>query len=423
MSLLPKTYEVLLADLKRLEEENQILKQTSETRTSDHSNLIHALQFTQFSIDTISEAIFWTDEYGNYVFVNDAACKNYGYTKEELLSMKMFQVDPLFTVDKWNAHWQEILDRKSFSIETLNRRKDGTSFPIEVTVNLVEYDGKQYNCAIVRNITERKLAENHLKQSAIRLAELNSTKDKFFSIIAHDLRGPLGTQKEFIKILSQKDSSFTESERKSYLKMLEESSDLVYSLLENLLDWARSQTGSIQFQPVPIPFYDLVQRVIGLLSLSANKKMVTVSNQIPENLEIIADPFMIETVVRNLVSNAIKYSKANQEVIIGVLNPSKTNPDSIVEAKQKFPVPIYPTEITFFVKDMGVGMQKEQIENLFRLEKKTSTLGTIGESGTGLGLILCKEFLEQHNGSIWVESEPKKGSTFFFKLGQVTMIS
>ncbi|EMY71740.1 PAS domain-containing sensor histidine kinase [Leptospira vanthielii] len=403
MSLQPKTYEALLADLKRLEEENQILKQTCDDTTSKHSNLIHALQFTQFSIDTISEAIVWLDEEGNYVFVNDAACKNYGYTKEELLSMKMFQVDPLFSVDRWNAHWQEILDRKSFTIETINKTKDGTPIPIEVTVNLVEYDGKQYNCAIIRDITEQKLSEDKLKQSAIRLAELNATKDKFFSIIAHDLRGPLGTQREFTKILSEKDSHFSESERIHYLKMLEESSDLVYSLLENLLDWARSQSGNIAFQPIPILFYDLVQRVIGLLNLSANKKKVTISNQIPKDLQIFADLFMIETVMRNLISNAIKYSNPNHEIMIGIVSQkNQTHPSSTV----------------FFVKDEGVGMEKGQIENLFRLDKKNSTLGTGQESGTGLGLILCKEFLEKHNGKIWVQSTSRKGSTFFFQLGQ-----
>ncbi|TGL86719.1 PAS domain-containing sensor histidine kinase [Leptospira congkakensis] len=423
MSTLPKTYEALLADLKRLEEENQMLKQSHGNKNLDHSSLINALQFTQFSIDTISDAIVWTDEDGNYVFVNDAACRNYGYTKEELLSMQMFQVDPLFTVEMWKAHWQEILERKSFSIETINRTKDGTSFPIEVTVNLVEYGGKKYNCGIIRNITERKLAENNLKQSAIRLAELNSTKDKFFSIIAHDLRGPLGTQKEFTKILSEKDSSFTDSERTSYLKMLEESSDLVYSLLENLLDWARSQTGAIQFQPISLPFYDLVQRVIGLLSLSANKKSVAIHNKIPKDLEIFADPFMIETVIRNLISNAIKYSLEGKQVTIGVL-PSEQIPEPKENSKPKmvssFKTKIDPNATIFFVKDTGVGMKEEQIQNLFRLDRKTSTLGTNQETGTGLGLILCKEFLEKHKSTLWVETEIDVGSTFFFQLVQNT---
>lgn len=420
MSILPKTYEALFADLKRLESENQVLKQSLEDKEVSHKNLIHALQFTQFSIDTISESILWLDSKGNFVFVNDAACKIYGYTKDELLSMQMFQVDPLFDVETWNAHWQEILERKTFSIETINQRKDGTSFPIEVTVNLVEYAGKQYNCAIVRNITERKLAETNLRESAIRLAELNSSKDKFFSIIAHDLRGPLGTQREFTKILSEKDSKFSEIERTTYLKMLLESSDLVYSLLENLLDWARSQSGNINYQPVSIQFFDLVERVIGLLALSANKKQVTILNLIPNDQVIFADLFMIETVIRNLISNAIKYSIANTEVTIGVLQQNKELHSS---TNLEFANPTTKSQVNefiFFVKDRGVGMKQEQIDNLFRLDQKSSTKGTAQEPGTGLGLILCKEFLEKQGGRIWVESELGLGSTFLVQLVQHT---
>lgn len=417
MSLKSKTYESLLADIKRLEKENQTLKETYLDIANKQSDLIHTLQFTQFSIDTISEAIVWLDEDGNYVFVNEAACKNYGYTKEELLSMQMFQVDPLFSSERWNIHWQEILDRKTFTIETINKRKDGTPVPIEVTVNLVEYEVKQYNCAIIRDITERKLSEENLKQSAIRLAELNESKDKFFSIIAHDLRGPLGNQREFTKILSDKVLQFSEAERTTYLKMLVESSDLVYSLLENLLDWARSQSGNIVYQPTSIQLFDLIQRVVGLLNLSANKKHVTISNQVPKDKKIFGDLYMIETVLRNLISNAIKYSNVNSEVTVGVL---EFDSNELTNEKLKYDVlnTTSPTNSTiFFIKDTGIGMEKEQIENLFRLDKKFSTKGTAEESGTGLGLILCKEFIDKHKGNIWVESEPGIGSTFYFNLG------
>ncbi|MCT8334305.1 ATP-binding protein [Leptospira sp. 85282-16] len=417
MSMKSKTYESLLADIKRLEKENQTLNETYLDIANKQSDLIHTLQFTQFSIDTISEAIVWLDEDGNYVFVNEAACTNYGYTKEELLSMQMFQVDPLFSSERWNIHWQEILDRKTFTIETINKRKDGTPVPIEVTVNLVEYEGKQYNCAIIRDITERKLSEENLKQSAIRLAELNESKDKFFSIIAHDLRGPLGNQREFTKILSDKVLQFSEAERTTYLKMLVESSDLVYSLLENLLDWARSQSGNIVYQPTSIQLFDLIQRVVGLLNLSANKKHVTISNQVPKDKKIFGDLYMIETVLRNLISNAIKYSNVNSEVTVGVL---EFDSNELTNEKLKYDVlnTTSPTNSTiFFIKDTGIGMEKEQIENLFRLDKKFSTKGTAEESGTGLGLILCKEFIDKHKGNIWVESEPGIGSTFYFNLG------
>ncbi|WP_167482877.1 PAS domain-containing sensor histidine kinase [Leptospira jelokensis] len=408
MSLGQKSYEALLEEIKELEKENQILKSTIKTADIQQTKVSDLLQFTQYSIDSISDSILWVDQNGKYIFVNNAACINFGYTKEELLSMTMFQVDPLFTKEIWDAHWKEILEKKTFTLETINKRKDGSLFPIEVTVNLVEYGGKQYNCAIVRDITEQKLNEAKLKQTASRLEEVNATKDKFFSIIAHDLRGPLGTHREFSKHLSERISDFSDAELEINLQILSESSDNLYSLMENLLNWARNQSGHIQFQPVRIHIHSLVESIIELLKLSFQKKQIQVQNKIPETLEIIADQFMIETVFRNLLSNALKYSFQNQTITIGyerIRDEAKT--------------PLFTHR--FFIKDEGVGMTKDQVGSLFRLDKKVSTLGTNSEKGTGLGLIVSKDFVEKHNGNLWVESEPKKGSTFFIELGHIAI--
>lgn len=317
MSLGQKSYEALLEEIKELEKENQILKSTILSADIQQTKVSDLLQFTQYSIDTISDSILWIDENGKYVFVNNAACKNYGYSKEEFLSMQMLQVDPLFTKEIWDAHWQEILEKKTFTLETINKRKDGTPFPIEVTVNLVEYGGKKYNCAIIRDITEQKLNEAKLKQTATRLEEVIATKDKFFSIIAHDLRGPLGTHREFAKLLSERISDFSESEREINLQVLSESSENLYSLMENLLNWARNQSGYIQFQPIRNQMFVLIQSILELLELSIQKKQIQIQNQIPDTLEIVADRFMIETIFRNLLTNAIKYSFINQTITIG----------------------------------------------------------------------------------------------------------
>ncbi|MCW7474393.1 PAS domain-containing sensor histidine kinase [Leptospira levettii] len=403
-----KTYEVLLAEIQKLEQENQTLKQTQINQNYHQTKINNLLQFTQYSIDTISDSILWLDEKGKYIFVNNAACINFGYSKEEFLSMTMFQVDPLFTKEIWDAHWQEILERKSFTLETINKRKDGTTFPIEVTVNLVEYDGKKYNCAIVRDITEQKLNESKLKQAALRLSELNATKDKFFSIIAHDLKGPLGSHREFTKSLSEKITILSDEDKFLNLQILNESSEKLYSLMENLLHWASTQNGMITFQPVLISLYELIHKTIDLLSLSIHKKNLTIQNLIPKSFQLNADSFMIETIFRNLISNAIKYSNHNQTIEIGC-NFSQTKNDTNSKSH------------CFYVKDEGIGMSKDQINSLFRLDQKVSTPGTAQEVGTGLGLILSKDFIEQHGGKIWVESVSKEGTTFYFELGQHTI--
>ncbi|ABZ95702.1 Sensor histidine kinase and response regulator of a two component complex [Leptospira biflexa serovar Patoc strain 'Patoc 1 (Ames)'] len=408
MTASQKSYEDLLLEIQRLEAENQALKQNQKNFQHHQTKISDLLQFTQFSIDTVSDSILWLDEKGKYVFVNNATCINYGYTKEELLSMTMFQVDPLFTKEIWEVHWNEILEKKSFTLETINKRKDGTPFPIEVTVNLVEYDGKKYNCAIVRDITEQKLNEAKLKQAAIRLEELNATKDKFFSIIAHDLRGPLGAHKDFTKLLIERFVSLSDEEREINLQIISESSEKLYSLMENLLHWASNQNGSIQFQPTQLKLYTLIQKTIEFLTLSIQKKQIQVLNLIPESLEIVADAFMVETIFRNLIANAIKYSETNQRIKIGWIQSESNDPSQNRSHR-------------FYVKDEGVGMTKEQLLSLFRLERKYSTPGTAKETGTGLGLILSKDFVEQHQGNIWVESEPKHGTTFYIELGHITI--
>ncbi|TGL08134.1 PAS domain-containing sensor histidine kinase [Leptospira bouyouniensis] len=404
----PESYETLIAEIQRLEKENHILKQNQNLFDDQQTKINHLLQFTQFSIDSISDTILWIDENGKYVFVNNAACINYGYSKEELLSMTVLEVDPLFTKEIWDTHWKDILEKKTFTIETINKRKDGTPFPIEVTVNLVEYDGKKYNCAIVRDITEQKSNEEKLKQAALRLEELNATKDKFFSIIAHDLRGPLGAHREFTKLLSEKISDLSIEERDVNLQIISESSEKIYSLMENLLHWANTQNGNTKFKPVAFNLYDIIQKTIDLLSLSIQKKHINVLNLIPETFELVADVFMVETIFRNLLSNAIKYSNHNQKIEIGFIKQDPIDHSN----------PIF---YRFYVKDEGIGMSKERMNTLFRLDQKYSTPGTAQETGTGLGLILIKDFVEQHGGKIWVESQVQLGTTFYFELGHITI--
>lgn len=359
---------------------------------------LETLQFTQYSVDTISDAILWINEAGNYVFVNNAAAKLYGYTKEELLTMAMFQIDPLFDEARWCTHWNEILQKKTFKLETVNKRKDGTEFPIEVTVNLVEYNNQSYNCAIVRDISEQKTYEKKLEENAIRLQNLNAIKDRFFSIIAHDLRGPLGNYRDFTQLLKDKTDTLTKEEKSSYLELLERSSSQIYTLLENLLEWARSQNGTIPFDPHSWEINTLVEKIIGLFSVSLKNKNISISNKIPSHLSLFCDRHMTETIYRNLISNSIKYSPRSSYIEIGCI--SKEDKTTI-----------------FYIKDEGLGIKEDRLHKLFQLDQKISTKGTEGETGSGLGLILAKEFLARQNGNIWAESTEGKGSIFFFQFG------
>ena len=237
-----------------------------------------------------------------------------------------------------------------------------------------------------------------------KLEEVNIEKDKFFSIIAHDLRNPLGTFKLITEMMHDTPEDFPENERIEYMKLMKDSANNVYSLLENLLEWSRSQRGKISFNPVLINMYDITKLTLDILIPTAINKKITLVNNLPLQLYLNADPNLVTTVIRNLISNAIKFSPEGGTIEVGnSFQPSEG---------------FKPLEgcVVIYVKDNGVGMTEDTIKKLFRIDESITSKGTAGESGTGLGLILCKEFIEMHGGKIWVESKTGKGSTFYFSL-------
>lgn len=246
------------------------------------------------------------------------------------------------------------------------------------------------------NNTKNIEAEKILKQSEIKLKELNETKDKFFSIIAHDLRGPLGNLKVLLNILKDTDSDLNDEERVEFLQVLENSASNLFALLENLLQWSTSQKGSIVFQPDNINISNIINETISVLLIAAKNKNITVSNNVKENTFVIADFNMINTILRNIISNAIKFTKSGGKIEVNS------------QLKDQF--------LEISISDNGIGIPNDIIDKLFKIENKVTTSGTNKELGTGLGLILSSEFIEKHNGKIWVESELGKGSTFTFSI-------
>jgi two-component system sensor histidine kinase/response regulator len=238
--------------------------------------------------------------------------------------------------------------------------------------------------------------EKLIEQRTTKLAEIVSTNAKFLSIIAHDLRNPFSSILGILEImkLSIKDKKIGEIEE--YIDMAYNSANNTLILLDNLLVWAVSQNKEKNFNTVKINLYELLGEEIESLNTSAKQKQIALNHSIEPNLNVTADLQMVKTILRNLISNAIKFTNINDEISINALE------------KQQF------VEVT--VKDDGIGVSYEAQKNLFRIDLFHSTPGTNNERGTGLGLLLCKEFVELHGGSIWIESEPGKGSRFAFTL-------
>jgi signal transduction histidine kinase len=244
--------------------------------------------------------------------------------------------------------------------------------------------------------SELIVAKEKAEESEIQLKELNATKDKLFSIIAHDLRSPFNSIIGFLELLTENVNSFKASEREYLLNTINSSAKNTLILLDNLLNWAKSQTGQINFMPEKVVLSTIMYEIFELSGSNAKNKNI-VLNYIPsEEIEVFADLNMIKTVLRNLISNAIKFTNSN-----GKINVHAVLKDIYIEIA---------------VSDNGVGLDEKSQNKLFNLETNKSSSGTENEKGTGLGLILCKEFVEKNGGKLWVESELGKGSNFKFTL-------
>jgi two-component system, sensor histidine kinase and response regulator len=271
----------------------------------------------------------------------------------------------------------------------------------------VDYITKPFNPAelISRVFTHLELksardtitAQNRqLAQQNQELHELNATKDKFFSIIAHDLKNPFNALLSLSALLKDELHHYSPEDVERYIHRIYESAERSYTLLENLLEWARSQTGRLQFDPHPVYLRNLVEDTLKILEAQAQHKQIAVFAEIPEAIVFTADLKMVAAVLRNMVSNAIKF----------------TQPGGDVRVKAE----IFNGWVRIAIADSGIGIKPDMLPNLFRIDVHHSTAGTSQERGTGLGLILCKEFVEKHGGTIEVESTIGKGSCFTVRL-------
>lgn len=247
------------------------------------------------------------------------------------------------------------------------------------------------------DINERKQAELVLQAKNEELQKVNAEKDKFFAILAHDLRSPFNTLLGFTQIMVEDLSEFKPEDIKKMAQAMRTSAKGLYSLLENLLVWSGSQRGTTSFVPMQFSLKDLIQENLKLVQESAHLKDIKIGINIPDELMVFADENMTGSTIRNLVSNAVKFTPKKGEVSIS----AKTLPGNLVEIS---------------IRDSGMGMSDEMRNKLFKLNENIGRNGTEGEPTSGLGLILCKDFIEKNGGNIWVESEEDKGSTFYFTL-------
>jgi signal transduction histidine kinase/Tfp pilus assembly protein PilF len=270
------------------------------------------------------------------------------------------------------------------------------SFAVIVIYHSRVQQNQRLNIQLSLNKKEIEDQQIHVEKLNQELKEANETKDKFFSIVAHDLKSPFNSLLVLTGLLIDDYDTFTEEERKKFINQIKSSSENTYALLQNLLEWASTQMGKTILVKEKIDLSKISEETLALLMPIAKNKKIKLTSEIPVNTVALADKNMASTVFLNLVTNALKFTPLDGQV----------NIRSVMENNH----------VEVEVCDSGVGISPGNLDKLFRLDQKVQTVGTAKEKGTGLGLIVCKEFIEKNNGKIWVKSEEGKGSSFYFSL-------
>jgi PAS domain S-box-containing protein len=389
--------EYFVAVFDNITEQKQIdkTKKLTEEKLAKERNLLRTL------IDNMPDRIYAKDTIGRFIISNNALAIRMGLNNpEEIVGKTDFDFLPYELATQFHADEHEVIRSGKPLInreESMDDVSGAHRWNLATKVPLRDNEGIITGIVgLGREITKRKQAELQLAKYAEQLKALNDTKDKFFSIIAHDLRGPFNILLNLSDILTSEIDTLTKDEIKGYNNELRISLTKQYELLINLLDWSKMQDGRFSLKSQIVLLHKEVSNVIVSLALSASNKGIELINNVEENISVFADINMLQLVLRNLISNSIKFTKKNGWVAVAAVKNGMF--------------------VEVVVSDNGIGISEEDLNKLFKIDVSYSTKGTENETGTGLGLMLCKEIIEKHNGKIWVESKLNKGSKFIFTL-------
>jgi len=386
-----KIKNILLKKNKEIEEQRALMEISNIELTEQYT-------FTETLLNTIPNPVFYTDKSGVLLGSNNAF---------ELITAK--PADHIIGMDLDDLNlWKSFICDSPKILETSGNqvlRNEGVmTFSDGIEHDVICYQKGIIDpnnriiglLGIIIDITDIKKIEKSLKQSKAQLKEAINSKDKFFNIMAHDLKNPFNAILGLSGIISDNYDDHTEEERKTYIMLINQSAVQIYNLLENLLEWARAQSGSIERNPSTFLINEPIQECINLFSHSLSKKHIELSFQISDDFLVFADKNMMLTVIRNLLTNAIKYTPVKGKIAIDVVSINSM------------------AQVT--ITDSGIGIAPDNIDKLFKIDQPVTTPGIDNEKGTGLGLIICQEFVKLNEGEISVKSRQGKGTTFAFTL-------
>ncbi len=374
-----------------------IIRDVTEQRKIEFALKESEDKFRQL-VESSSDWIWEVDKNGKYTYVSPQVEDLLGYKPKEVLGKTPFDFMPEEEAARVGDIFLNFINKKIpfRNLENINLDKNNNIVILETSGVPIfdEKGGLQGYRGVDREITERKNAEKKIMEQNKELKDLNETRDKFFSIMTHDLKSPFNTILGFSDLLIKDLDNKNYDKLDEYARYIYNSSEHSVKLLMNLVEWSHSQSGIIKFNPEIISLELIINETILLLENSARKKSLKISIREPVDYRFLADKNMLKTVLRNIVSNAIKYTYPNENILI------------YAEENK--------AEIMVSIEDNGVGIEENRITRIFELGDNNSTYGTDNETGTGLGLILCKEFIDKHGGKIWAESKKGKGTIFRF---------
>jgi PAS domain S-box-containing protein len=356
------------------------------------------------AVEQSPTSIVITDSDGLIKYVNPWFTKVTGYTFNEVVGenprvLKSGNMTKSF----YTEMWQTIQEGKEWHGEFENRKKNGEIFWESASVSGLKNDNGEVThfVAVKEDITQRKIFDEEVRIKNQQLNELNAQKDRLFSIISHDLRGPFNGFLGLTNLMAEDAENMTKDEMVDIAAGIRKSASNVFELLNNLLDWSRNQQGLIPFRPEKINISDILDDCLEGIEGVAGNKDIQIKRSVADDLFCSGDENMIKTIIRNLVSNALKFTQRGGKVQVDV-----------VEANGF---------VKFSIADNGIGMSNEILDKLFIINQKINRSGTENEPSTGLGLIICYDFVKKHGGEIWAESDPDgksggKGTTFYFTM-------
>ncbi len=338
----------------------------------------------------LSKIYLYKGDYKKAFFYKDNQANLADSITSAKLTKSMVKLENIYEIESKERTIQNLEEQNKLKDESLKRE-----FVVRRLLTLVLFFALTILALLVYFFIEKQRANRKLAESKKHVDEINATKDKFFSIIAHDLKAPFSSILGLSNLLVKDFDTFDKEKSRELIYAINQSSKTSFDLLNNLLEWSRSQRNTIPFVPEVLDIDSLFENIKELLNSNLEAKNINLRLN-PHGAKVFADMNMMHTIVRNLISNAIKYSKLDTEIVVDY----KIESDKIV----------------FSIEDQGVGISSENISRLFKVDDQYYREGTSGEKGTGLGLIITKEFLEKHGGEIWIKSKPGLGSTFYFSI-------